>query len=406
MAKGPRANRSGGGPRWCVATAALVATTWAPSTLADGARVDDAAWTASPVSLDDGALDPSERDVLARCGTGEAGLRRVALGLVERTLHGEALPELDGLARALRAAGEPHPWPRAWAVRGKTIDSRATLDRLDAWLGADAVPGRRCGIARARALDGTLAMVVVSVEALADLAPLPTHARTGQWLTLDARLLRSATAASVFVMRGAEAPRTIPSWIDAGRLRARFAADGPGEIDVQVVATLPSGPRPVLEATVLVDGAPPAVTASAEDRGEVDAPGVPDDVSLAHRVDRARETAGLAPLRRDACLDRVARAHADAMARRHELAHDAGDGDPLERLRVAGLDPRAAAENVAHAATVGLADRALWASPSHRMNLLGRAYDRVGVGVVRDAQGDVWVTETFTGGPLADCAGL
>jgi uncharacterized protein YkwD len=86
------------------------------------------------------------------------------------------------------------------------------------------------------------------------------------------------------------------------------------------------------------------------------------------------------------------------MAMARELAHDVGDGDPLERLHVAGLDPRSAGENVAHAATVPLAHRALWASPSHRANLLGREYDRVGVGVARDTHGDVWVVETFAGG--------
>ena len=114
-------------------------------------------------------------------------------------------------------------------------------------------------------------------------------------------------------------------------------------------------------------------------------------------VAAARATAGLAPLGRDARLDAVARAHARRMATAHELAHDAGDGDPLERLRNAGLDPRDAGENVAHAATVPLAHRALWASPSHRANLLGRGYDRLGVAVVRDEHGDVWAVETFAG---------
>jgi uncharacterized protein YkwD len=83
------------------------------------------------------------------------------------------------------------------------------------------------------------------------------------------------------------------------------------------------------------------------------------------------------------------------MAQHHELAHDAGDGGPLERLRAAGLEPRDAAENVAHAATPALAHRAQWWSPSHRANMLRAATDRLGIAVARDEHGDVWVVELF-----------
>jgi uncharacterized protein YkwD len=55
-------------------------------------------------------------------------------------------------------------------------------------------------------------------------------------------------------------------------------------------------------------------------------------------------------------------------------------------------------ENVAHATTVALAHRALWASPSHRANLLRREFESVGVAVARDDRGDAWVVETFAGG--------
>jgi len=59
----------------------------------------------------------------------------------------------------------------------------------------------------------------------------------------------------------------------------------------------------------------------------------------------------------------------------------------------AGLHVRVCGENVAHAETLALAHRALYASPSHRANLLSSSFDRIGVGVVRDADGSVWVTE-------------
>jgi uncharacterized protein YkwD len=367
-----------------------------------------AAWSASPLPIDESSLDDVERDALARCGRGEAGLREVARALLARKLEGGSLPELDGIAREQRAAGEPHPWARAWSARVHSLESpaarAATMSMLDAWLGAGAEPLRRCGVATAVANDGSHVLVVVTVEALADLAPLPTRARTGQWLTLEAHLRAPAPGASVFVIDAAGAPRTIPSWTEGNVVRARFATDRPGELDVQVVADVAGGPRPVLEAAIFVDIEP---SRSVDDRpapGERDdadpahADAGSDDERLARMIGASRASVGLASLPRDARLDRLALEHAVRMARTHELAHDAGDGDPLDRMHAAGLDPRIAGENVAHAATLSLAHRAVWASPSHRLNLLGRSYGRMGVGVARDGRGDLWVVETFAAG--------
>jgi len=375
-------------------------------TAAGTARSDQAvstyaSWSASPLPVDDAALAPVERDALARCGRGEAGLREVARALLARKLSGGSLPELDGIAREQRAAGEPHPWPRAWSARARSLEpaeARAsTVALLDAWLGSGAVSLRRCGVASGVAPDGSQTLVVVTVEAFADLAPLPTRARTGQWLTLEAHLRAPATGASVVVLDAGGAPRTVSSWIEGNVVRARFATERPGELDLQVVADLASGPRPVVEATVFVDEEPTRGVEDSPAPGERDgAPdATPDDERLARMITAARSSVGLAPLARDSRLDRIALDHASRMASARELAHDAGDGDPLDRLHAAGFEPRNAGENVAHASSLPLAHRALWASPSHRLNLLGRGYDRMGIAVARDARGDFWVVETF-----------
>jgi uncharacterized protein YkwD len=354
-------------------------------------------WSASPRPLATAPLEPLERAALEACGPGEAGLRETAAVVLGRKLRGLPMPELDAIEAAQRAAGEPHPWPRVWAASARSLERDATLARLRPWLEQERAPRtRRCGVAAGVSADGaTHALVVVAVDALADLAPLPTRARAGQWLTVEARLRVPASGGRVVVMHAAEAPRTVPSWFDGTTLRARFAPDRPGEIAVQVVADLPTGPRPVLEATVFADVEPPSHEEPRPAPGEDAAPGAGDDARLAAMVAAARASAGLGPLARDGRLDAVARAHATRMAAAHDLAHDAGDGDPVDRLRAAGLDPRDTGENLAHAATVPLAHRSLWASPSHRANLLGRDYDRLGVAVVRDEHGDAWVVETF-----------
>jgi uncharacterized protein YkwD len=111
----------------------------------------------------------------------------------------------------------------------------------------------------------------------------------------------------------------------------------------------------------------------------------------------ARAAAGQRELARDSRLDQVAVAHSSRMNRTQTLAHDAGDGNPDERLHAAGLDVGIAGENVARASTLAQAHRALWDSPSHRLNMLRPEFQRVGIGVTHGQGGDVWVTEIFTG---------
>jgi uncharacterized protein YkwD len=356
--------------------------------------------SSSPVALTAPPDDALAREALLRCGPGDEGLRGAAEAALHRALRGLPLPDTDALAFAQRAAGEPHPWARAWAASATTLPLDATLRKLDAWLAEDAAPVlRRCAVAAGTGRDGTRALAVVAVDALADLAPLPTRARTGQWLTLSARLHVPASAGAVLVVGPGGAPRRVPAWFDGSTLRARFALDRPGAFTVQVLATTDSGPRPVVEATVFADVAPP-VHASAEAAPGEDAAGTArsDDEALAVMLAAARTASGEPALVRDVRLDAVARDHAHRMAAARTVAHDAGDGDPTERLQAAGLVAQAVGENVAHAGSVTLAHRSLWASPSHRANMIRRDFERVGVAAERDDRGDVWIVETFASG--------
>jgi uncharacterized protein YkwD len=351
--------------------------------------------TASPVALSEKPSDPLAREALARCGEGEAGLQAAADLALEHALRGEPLPGADALAFAQRASGEPHPWARAWAASAKVLSGEAALMRLDSWLAEDRAPGpRRCAVA-AGAAGGSQALALVAVRALADLDPLPTRARTGQWLTLAARLRVSAEGASVLILGPGGTTRRVPAWLDGPVLRARFALDRPGGFVVQVLATTSAGPRPVAEARVFADVEPPPRDPSPPAPGEETAAGAADDQALAAMLAAARDSAGELPLVRDPRLDALARDHAQRMMAVRALAHDAGDGDPADRLRAAGLTAAAVGENVAHDATVAGAHRALWGSPSHRANMTRRDFDRVGLAVVRDGDGGVWVVETF-----------
>ena len=110
-------------------------------------------------------------------------------------------------------------------------------------------------------------------------------------------------------------------------------------------------------------------------------------------VNALRDAEGLAKVTREPSLDSVAALHARKMMEARTVGHDVGDGEPPRRLQSAGISVRESGENVAHAATVTLAHRALWESPSHRANLLRADFVRAGIGVAEDADGWVWVCE-------------
>jgi uncharacterized protein YkwD len=372
------------------------------------APISWAAWTSSPrpvVVAGDAVASDREAELLARCGQGEEGLREVAAQIARERTEGKPRLDLDALTFALRAAGEPHVWPRAWVAAGKTLDRATTLAKLEAWGATFQQAGeRRCGVAMAASKDGTQVVAAVALDAVADLAPLPTRAHVGMSLTLDAHFLISASNAHVLVQGPDEDPHAIPAWIqtEAGEphLRARFLPDRPGAFTVQVVADGASGPRPMLEARVFADVPPPAHFEEGAAPGETaPAPSTTDEADqLTAMVAGLRRWAGLGPLARDARLDALAAAHAARMKAARTVGHDVGDGDPIDRLSRMGESARLVGENVAHAGTTRLAHRALYESPSHRANLLRPEFDRIGVAVVRDSDGSVWVSEEFAAG--------
>jgi uncharacterized protein YkwD len=286
-------------------------------------------------------------------------------------------------------------------VSGRAFDRNVVERAFEAWAGEGPPSSyRRCGVAHGVAGDGTDVVAVVTVSALADLAPLPIRARTGQWLTVEAHLLARAAGGKVLLLGPSGSVRTLPTCFDRGTIRARFALDRPGEFAVQVVAEFESGPRPVIEANVFADVDPPAQfdDAAAPGEGIAEKAGDDDATLLARMLAVARASSGLANLTRDARLDAIALRHALRMTEAHELAHDTGAGGPIDRLRDAGLDATDVGENVARAAALNLAHRELWASPSHRANMLSRSFDRVGLAVAHDDRGETWVVEMFAGG--------
>ena len=337
-----------------------------------------------------------DRALEATCGTPEGGLHSVAERLLDRKTKGLPYLDLDGLSFAQRVAGEPHVWPRAFILSGPALEKDRATEKLTAWKASFGDVGqRRCGLVTRVLPDGSQIIAAMALDALADLAPLPTRAHTGEWMTVDATLLVPATHAEVIVMGPRGAPRSIPTSFSGTKVRARFPLSQPGAFVVQVLADVATGPRPVLEANIYADVAPPETTPNLAAPGENAGGALREKDALYAMVDSLRASEAMPALKRDARLEEIARAHAQKMRDAKTVGHVVGDGDPSQRLADANLFARRVGENVAHAESLVNAHRALYASPSHRENLLMREYGSAGFAVLTDADGSAWVVEMF-----------
>lgn len=130
--------------------------------------------------------------------------------------------------------------------------------------------------------------------------------------------------------------------------------------------------------------------------------------SLLGYVNEARSKEGLSILTWNATLADISRAHSAEMRDRKYFAHESPTEElrePMDRyLAVVNDTPRLIAENifrswgsrheVSEQDALG-AHNSLMASPGHRANILRSNISQLGIGIVANANGDLWVTQMF-----------
>jgi uncharacterized protein YkwD len=355
------------------------------------------AWASTTFSPRPGSVgDDRLSDLADACGAGDAALHLVAQAAAERQAETGEPMDLEEVSFELRRQGAPYVMPRMWAVDAAASDLPQLPELVEKWAEAAPLLGeRRCGVGAAER-EGRWSISVVAVDVLAELAPLPTVVDPGTRLDLSARLARAPTAATVVLLPPAGAPFSVDALLERNQLTARFTPTARGPWLVQIMATHVGGPRPVAQAVVTVGEDPPAGFAQNAVPGEdaFDSQKTKDD-ALFTLLNAARREHDLPALERNASLDRVAAQHCRAMKARGQVSHDTGAGDPARRVEEAGLRPQATGENVALAKTVPRLHRVLWASPSHRENLLLRRWDQAGVAVIEKDDGSLLATEVF-----------
>lgn len=121
--------------------------------------------------------------------------------------------------------------------------------------------------------------------------------------------------------------------------------------------------------------------------------------AIVARINGARRRYGLPRLRLVRPLSFVAGMHSLDLARRRGLSHTSSDGTTFARRVRRAVDAQVVGETIAEVSGGGARTvvRAWLRSPSHRAELLGARFRRVGVGRVRRG-GSVVVTADFASG--------
>ncbi len=128
---------------------------------------------------------------------------------------------------------------------------------------------------------------------------------------------------------------------------------------------------------------------------------VGQESAVRDRVNIVRRQYELMELRGHSALARVARAHAEEMARENYLDHVNPRGEnPLDRVRASGIDGfRLLAENIGTTTMPGDRVTSLiegWMkSPVHRENILNPAFNTTGIAVVETSDGRTIAVQLF-----------
>lgn len=123
-----------------------------------------------------------------------------------------------------------------------------------------------------------------------------------------------------------------------------------------------------------------------------------DEDAMLALVNKERSANGLRPVRADAALRDVGRAHSKDMFARGYFAHDTPDGvTPFDRMDAAEISYQLAGENIALAPNVDVAHEGLMNSPGHRANILKPEYRRLGVGCMNGGARGKMFSQEFAG---------
>ncbi|MCC7197487.1 S-layer homology domain-containing protein [Candidatus Peregrinibacteria bacterium] len=125
-----------------------------------------------------------------------------------------------------------------------------------------------------------------------------------------------------------------------------------------------------------------------------------DRNSLLGLINSERKTYGLSIVEIDASLNNLAQLHSEDMAKNNYFSHISLDGKSPNDRRIELSIPTAVGENLAQAPNIYYGHYGLMRSGIHRRNLLDPKWTRVGLGIAKDENGQLLITQEFSTYPL------
>ena len=136
----------------------------------------------------------------------------------------------------------------------------------------------------------------------------------------------------------------------------------------------------------------------ADDKKDSQAPRLTDEEQkIFELTNKTREKEKLRPLKLNAVLVKVARGHSANMAKQEKMDHELDGKNPTQRVKDAGYTPAGVGENVGE--TNGDMPEKIFQmwmdSPPHKENILRDKFEEIGVGIARNANGEIYYTQVF-----------
>lgn len=123
-----------------------------------------------------------------------------------------------------------------------------------------------------------------------------------------------------------------------------------------------------------------------------------DEQQMLDLVNQERQKAGLAPLKADPELTKMARVKSQDMIDNNYFSHNSPTyGSPFDMMDQFGIEYQTAGENIAGNSSVQDAHTSLMNSDGHRKNILGSQYTKIGIGIVDGGPYGKMFTQAFTG---------
>jgi uncharacterized YkwD family protein len=116
-------------------------------------------------------------------------------------------------------------------------------------------------------------------------------------------------------------------------------------------------------------------------------------------VNEQRAANGLKPLTANTQLTNTATLKSQDMAKLNYFDHTSPTyGSPFDMMKKYGISYRTAGENIAMGQTTPAQVMQGWMnSPGHRANILNASFTQIGVGIAKNAQGQLIWTQQFIG---------